>query len=169
MALACDVIASPAKACVMRRSASLVSLPRSDSPAASTAARKRAEEGHFLQVHRRQSRYRRPVIRAGDDSKPSLPWGDKRYFSREQFRGSETDRSLLQDRGFRRTRPTMSTQQRSDGCQDHRHCFGRNPIIVSGSSFKGSKSLPEQHRHSLGRPSRTRRHWLHFCRRAAVR
>ncbi len=103
--LACDVIASPAKACAhVSISIARHPRPRSDGPCSLGGLQGRERcEGHHLQVHGIKAvtdGQLRSVLATTPSSK--LPWGDKHYFSREQFNADlKRIEAFYKDRGFR--------------------------------------------------------------------
>ena len=155
--LACDVIASPAKACVMCRSASLVSLALcSGGPCASAACKEesgvKVTSFKFTGVKAVTDGQLKSVLATIPSSK--LPWGDKHYFSREQF-DADLKRivAFYKDRGYPDARVTSFDVQAER--QIRRPSRSPSPSPKGSRSrverivFQGFESLPEQHRHAL--------------------
>ena len=154
--LACDVIASPAKACAhVSISIARQPRPRSDGPCSLCGLQGRERsEGHFLQVHRRQSSDRRPAqVRAGDDSKLEFALGRQALLQPRAVRcGPEAHRAFYKDRGFPDARVSsfdVKLNKDQTAVKITVTVSEGKPIVVERIVFEGLEALPEQHRHSL--------------------
>ena len=140
----------------MCRSASLVSLALALTVLAASAACKE-ESGvkvtsfKFTGVKAVTDGQLRSVLATIPSS--SLPWGDKHYFSREQFNADlKRIEAFYRDRGFPDARvSSYDVQPNKDqtAVKITVTVSEGNPIVVERIVFQGLEPLPEQHRHSL--------------------
>ena len=140
----------------MCRSASLVTLALALTVLAASAACKE-ENGvkvttfKFMGIKAVTDGQLRSVLATTPSSK--LPWGDKHYFSREQFNADlKRIEAFYKDRGFPDARVSSYDVQPSKDQTSVKITVTvseGNPILVERIVFEGLEPLPEQHRHSL--------------------
>lgn len=140
----------------MCRSASLVTLALALTVLAASAACKE-ENGvkvttfKFIGIKAVTDGQLRSVLATTPSSK--LPWGDKHYFSREQFNADlKRIEAFYKDRGFPDARVSSYDVQPSEDQTSVKITVTvseGNPILVERIVFEGLEPLPEQHRHSL--------------------
>ena len=86
-------------------------------------------------------------------SSSRLPWGTKRYFSREQFEGDlKRIEAFYQDRGFPDARVASFDVQLSPDQSSVKiavHISEGQPLRVERITVEGVEALPEQHRRDL--------------------
>ena len=150
----CDCLTGePALMC---RSASLVSLALTLTVlAASTACKEesgvKVTSFKFIGVKAVTDGQLRSVLATIPSS--SLPWGEKHYFSREQFNADlKRIEAFYKDRGFPDARvSSYDVQPNKDqtAVKITVTVSEGNPIVVERIVFQGLEPLPEQHRHSL--------------------